>query len=63
MALAEAIAINLLEAAIAKCHNSGCTSNGKRVMVWHKIQCACGFDLKFRRDTTSVCEGAPKVFR
>jgi len=63
MALAGAFAIDPNGAAIAKCHNPGCNSNGKRVMVWRKIQCACGFDLKFRRDTTSVCEGAPKVFR
>jgi len=32
-------------------------------MVWRIIGCACGFGLKFRCDATSVCEGAPKVFR
>ena len=32
-------------------------------MVRRKNHCAYGFDLKFRRDATSVCEGAPKVFR
>ena len=32
-------------------------------MVWRKYQCACGFGSKFRRDSISVCEGAPKVFR
>ncbi len=32
-------------------------------MVRRKNQCAYGFGFKFQRDSTSVCEGAPKVFR
>ena len=36
---------------------------GKRVLVRRSIQCAYGLNPKSRRDSTSVCEGAPKVFR
>jgi len=32
-------------------------------MVRRKNQCAYGFGSKSQRDTTNVCEGAPKVFR
>jgi acetolactate synthase-1/2/3 large subunit len=63
MAFAAAKPTDPPRAAIVKCHNSICNSNGKRVTVWRKIQCAYGSDLKSRRDATSVCEGAPKVFR
>jgi hypothetical protein len=51
------------EIAAMQCHNGGCTSKGKRVMTRRSIQCAYGFDLKSRRDSTRVFEGAPKVFR
>jgi len=49
--------------AILQCDNVCCKSNSKRVNVWRTMDCACGFVLKFRRGATSVCEGAPKVFR
>src|ERR1035437_857400 len=48
---------------LLRCDNEVCKSKSKRVTVRHSHQCANGFDLKFRRGPTSVCEGAPKVFR
>jgi acetolactate synthase I/II/III large subunit len=48
---------------LLQCDNARCNSNGKRVMVWRIIDCAYGFGPKSRRVATSVCEGAPKVFR
>jgi acetolactate synthase-1/2/3 large subunit len=46
-----------------QCHNAPCKLKGKRVTVRRKNHCAHGFGFKFRRGPTSVCEGAPKVFR
>jgi hypothetical protein len=46
-----------------QCDNAHCKSKGKRVVVRRKNPGAHGLDLKFQRDTTSVFEGAPKVFR
>jgi acetolactate synthase-1/2/3 large subunit len=48
---------------ILQCDNVRCKFNGKRVMVWRIIDRAYGFGPKSRRVATSVCEGAPKVFR
>lgn len=48
---------------MVQCDNADCISKSKRVTIRRYKQCAHGFDLKSRRDATSVCEGAPKVFR
>jgi hypothetical protein len=42
-----------------QCDNARCYSKGKRVKVQRKNPGAHGFDLKFRRDATSMRLGAP----
>jgi len=46
-----------------QCDNARCKLNSKRVMARRIIDCAYGSGLKSRRGVTSVCQGAPKVFR
>ena len=42
-----------------QCHNHARKSKGKRVIVQRKNPGAHGFDLKFRRNATSMRIGAP----